>query len=170
MSRKNKRSGRSKAVARKNLSKTCLSTDERIRRALAAMRRGASLSQAARDNGVTSRTIKRKAGTALVQDRPGGRIRATKNDRLIRYLQIPGPDGPREIEVRGSKVASEFARYQAAVNRLLANQRGAVAALAKWRDKKIAGIEIVTDPALLVSQAKVGLLPQSLYRAVGGVA
>src|SRR6266849_9667168 len=87
--------------------------------ALAAMRHGASISRAARENGVTPRTIKRYAGAALVQDRPGGRIRATESDRLVRYLQIPGPNGPIEITVRGSKAASEVAKYKSAVNRFL---------------------------------------------------
>src|SRR5689334_3716622 len=91
---------------------------DRSLKALWAMRRGDSLSRAARDNGVTARTIKRYVGSALVQDRPGGRIRATKSDRLVRYLQIPGPDGrPRDINVRGSKAAGEFASYKADINR-----------------------------------------------------
>src|SRR5689334_21780387 len=66
---------------------------ERALKALWAMRHGDSLSKAARENGVTPRTIKRYVGSALVQDRAGRRIRATKNDRLVRYLQIPGSDG-----------------------------------------------------------------------------
>src|ERR1700758_2183256 len=99
-------------------------------RALSSMRQGTSISRAARDNGVTVRTIKRYVGSALVQDRPGGRIRATKSDRLVRYLQIPGPDGPRNIDVRGSKAASKFAKYKAAINRLLAGDRPA---MAQWR-------------------------------------
>src|ERR1039458_4541347 len=84
-----------------------LQTRNRALRALSAIKRGVTLSRAARENGVTARTIKRYAGAALVQDRPGGRIRATKSDRLVRYLQIPGPVGPIEISVRGSKAASE---------------------------------------------------------------
>src|SRR5437773_234430 len=63
------------------LSRRSQSARERVLDAISAMRRGASLSRAARQNGVTSRTIRRYAGTALVQDRPGGRIRATKADR-----------------------------------------------------------------------------------------
>ena len=125
------------------------------------MRHGASLSSAARENGVSFRTIKRYAGSALVQDRPGGRVRATKSDRLVRYLQIPGPDGPRDVTVRGSKVASKFANYKAAINRLL---RGDKHALDDWRGKKIAGVELITDPKILVEQARKEILPYSLYR------
>lgn len=132
------------------------------------MRQGASISKAARENGVTPRTIKRYLGSALVQDRPGGRIRATKSDRFVRYLQIPGPDGPREIDVRGSKAASQFANYKAAINRLLRGDRDAMAA---WHGAKIAGIELITDTKTLVEQARKEILPYSLYRTLaGGVA
>jgi hypothetical protein len=129
------------------------------------MRRGDTLSQAARENGVTTRTIKRYAGSALVQDRPGGRIRATTSDRLVRYLQIPGPDGPREVTVRGSKAASEFANYKAAINRLL---RGDRHALDRWHGKTIQGIQLITDTKTLVEQARKELLPYSLYRSLAG--
>jgi hypothetical protein len=139
---------------------------ERALKALAAMRQGGSLSKAARDNGVTTRTIKRYVGSALVQDRPGGRIRATKNDRLVRYLQIPGSDGqPRDINVRGSKAASEFASYKADINRLL---RGDRHAMDKWHGRRIAGIELVTDPKTLIDQARKEILPYSLYRSLAG--
>jgi hypothetical protein len=129
------------------------------------MRHGTSISRAARENGVTPRTIKRYAGSALFQDRPGGRIRATKSDRLVRYLQVPGPNGPMEISVRGSKAASEIANYKAAVNRFLRGDRNA---LAKWHGKRIAGVELVTDARVLVDQADKGLLPYALYRSLSG--
>ena len=138
---------------------------ERALKALWAMRQGDSLAKAARDNGVTIRTVKRYVGSALVQDRPGGRIRATKSDRLVRYLQIPGPGGPREITVRGSKTASQFAKYKADINRLL---RGDLHAMTKWHGKKIAGIELITDPTVLFEQARKEILPQPLYRQFSG--
>jgi hypothetical protein len=138
---------------------------DRALHAVADMRHGASISRAARDNGVAPRTIKRYAGSALVQDRPGGRIRATKSDRLVRYLQIPGPDGPIEISVRGSKAAREVARYKGAVNRFLGGDRNA---LADWHGKKIAGIELATSGNTLKDLAERDLLPYSLYRSLSG--
>lgn len=138
---------------------------ERVLKALWAMRRGDTLSRAARDNGVTIRTIKRYAGSALLQDHPGGRIRATKTDRLVRYMQIAGPEGPREITVRGSKAASQFAHYQADINRLL---RGDRHAMAKWHGKKIEGIELITDTKTLVGQARKEILPYGPYRTLSG--
>src|SRR5437870_2419891 len=74
------------------LSPRSFSARDRALHALADMRHGASLFRAAHDNGVTTRTIKRYIGSALLQDRTGGRIRPTKSDRLIRYLQIPTPE------------------------------------------------------------------------------
>ena len=138
---------------------------ERAMAALSAIRRGATLSRAARENGITPRTVRRYVGAELLQDRPGGRIRATKSDSLIRYLVIPGPDGPREISVRGSKTASEFAKYKAAVNRFLRGDRDA---MADWHGKKIAGIELITASNTLKSLADKGLLPYSLYRSFSG--
>jgi len=132
------------------------------------MRRGASLSQAARDNGVTRRTIQKYVGAALLQDRPGGRIRATKSDRFVRYLQIPGLHGPVEIKARGSKEATQAAKYKAAVNRFL---RGDLNSLVPWRGKKIAGIDLITDRQTLKGLAQAERLPYSLYRTLlGGTA
>lgn len=133
--------------------------------ALAQMRHGASISRAARDNGVTVRTMKRYVGSALSQDRRGARIRTTKSDRLVRYLEIPGPHGPIEITARGSKQATEVARYKAAVNRFLA---GDPDALASWHGKKIAGVELITAGNTLKGLAQKELLPYSLYRSLSG--
>ena len=137
----------------------------RVSHGLTAMRHGASASRAARENGMSLRTFRKYAGAALVQDRPGGRIRATKSDRLLRYLQIPGPHGPIDITARGSKVAREIARYKVAVNRFLA---GDLNTLAPWHGKKIAGIELLTESETLKTLAHKDLLPYSLYRSLSG--
>jgi len=138
-------------------------TGIRAFRALAAMRQGASISRAGRENGITPRTIKRYVGAALRQDRPGGRIRARKSDRLLRYLQIPGPNGPIDITARGSKQAKQISSYKAAVNRFLA---GDPKALTRWHGKKIAGIELITNKEILKGLAHKDLLPYSLYRSL----
>jgi hypothetical protein len=166
MGQSKQRKGKGKAIRNSRpLIRRSHESRERALKALWSIRQGDSLSKAARDNGVTARTIKRYAGSALVQDRPGGRIRATKSDRLVRYLQIPGPNGPRDVNARGSKVAAEFAKYKAAVNRLLAGDRDA---LKDWHGKKIAGIPLITDTKTLVEQAHQEMLPYSLYRSLAG--
>ena len=139
---------------------------ERALRALSSMRRGASLSRAARENGVTVRTVQRYVGQALLQNRRGGRIRAGKSDRLTRYLLIPAdPAGSKEIKVRGSRAASEVAKYKAAVNRFLS---GDASALTEWRGKKIAGHALLTDENTLKRLAVSDVLPYSLYRSFSG--
>lgn len=138
---------------------------DRALAALAAIRRGTTLSRAAKENGVSPRTVKRYAGAALIQSHTGGRIRATKSDRLIRYLQIPGRFGPIDIAVRGSEAASEVARYKAAVNRLL---RGDANAMDDWHGKKIQGIELITSTDILIDLAHKDLLPYALYRSLSG--
>ena len=138
---------------------------DRALHALADMRHGASPSQAARDNGVALRTIKKYVGRALVQDRPGARLRASKTDRLVRYVQIPSLFGPVEIKVRGSKQASDAAKYNAAVSRFL---RGDLNALAPWHGKKIGSVELITASSALKGLAQKELLPHSLYRALSG--
>lgn len=151
---------RKKETKREKLSRDC------VFRALYSMRHdGASFARAARENGITQRTFRKYAGAALLQDRRGGRIRASKSDRLVRYLQIPGPNGPIEIKVRGSKTATEVAKYKAAANRFLS---GDGSALAAWHGKKIAGIELITAGNILKTLAVKDLLPYSLYRSFAG--
>lgn len=129
------------------------------------MREGAPLSRAAYENHVSIRTIRRYAGDALVQDRPGARIRVLDADPVPRHLLIPGMYGPREVEAKGLRTAREFAQYQAAVNRFLRGDRNA---LADWHGKKIAGIELITAGNTLKGLAQKDLLPHSFYRAFTG--
>jgi hypothetical protein len=147
------------------LSKRSLAARDRSIHALADIRRGVPPVQALRGNGVTLRTFKKYAGSAIRQDRRGGRIGVTKSDRLVRYMQLPGLNGPIDIEVRGSKEASRAAKYKAAVNRFLG---GDLKALRAWRGKKIAGVELITDPETLKGLAKDELLPYALYRSFSG--
>lgn len=67
--------------------------------------------------------------------------------------------------MHGLKAASDFARYQAAINRFLRGDRNA---LADWHGKKIAGIELITAGETLKGLAQRDLLPHSFYRAFTG--
>jgi len=129
------------------------------------MQRGTSFSVAARNNGIKVGTARKYLGAALRQDRPGGRIYATKSHRLVTYLQIPGKHGAIEITAHGSREATEIARYKAAVNRFLA---GDSKALAPWHGRKIAGVELITDGRTLKDLTQNDALPYSLYRSLSG--
>jgi hypothetical protein len=156
---------KARRVPASQLSERSFSARERSQHALVDMRHGVSPSQAARDNGVTLRTLKKYVGSALVQGRSGGRIRVRKSDRLVRYLQLPGLHGPVDVDAQGSKEATRAARYKAAINRFL---RGDLKALAPWKGKKIAGVELITDGGTLKRLAHDELLPYSLYRSLSG--
>jgi hypothetical protein len=156
---------KTRSILASKLSERSFGARDRALHALWDIRRGSSFAQAARDNGVTRRTIKKYVGAALVQDRRGGRLRATKTDRLVRYVQIPGPLGPVEIKVRGSKQATDAAKYSAAVSRFL---RGDLYALASWHGKRIGGVELITSGPALKGLAQEEFLPHSLYRALSG--
>ncbi len=159
------KSNRPRPVPASKLAERSFSARDRSLHALNDMRHGASISQAARGNGVTARTIRKYVGSALLQDRAGGRIRPTKSDRFVRYLQIPGLNGTVEITAHGSKEAADVARYKAAVNRFLG---GDLKALAPWHGKKIAGVQLITDRQTLKGLYKDEQLPYSLYRSLSG--
>lgn len=164
-SRSRRATPKTRVVPLSKIPKRSFSARDRSLHALRDMRHGASISQAARDNGVSTRTIRKYVGSALIQDRRGGQIRPTKSDRFVRYLLIPGPGGQVEIKARGPKEAADAAKYKAAVTRFLG---GDLEALAPWRGKKIADVQLITDRQVLKGLAKDERLPYSLYRSLPG--
>jgi hypothetical protein len=85
-----------------------------------------------------------------------GRIRAVA-DRYVRRLEIPGPDGPIIIKIRGSKARSEAARFRNDVFRFL---QGDLTAIDKWKGVSIQGHELLTDPRILKLLGQQGNLPE----------
>jgi len=134
--------------------------------ALTAIRHGASLAQAAKAEGVGQRTIRKYVGSALRQDHVGGRVRAVARDRFTRYLQIPGPDGPIQVTVKGSKEATELAAYVSARATFL--RSGDESFLRRFRGKRIGGHALVTDPKILTTQAEQGESFDQLYSSLVG--
>jgi hypothetical protein len=134
--------------------------------ALTAIRHGASLAEAAKAEGVSQRTIRKYVGSALRQDHVGGRITARANDRFTRHLQIPGPDGPVQVTVKGNKEASELAAYVSARAAFL--RSGDESALRRFEGRKIGGHTLVTDPKVLTEQAEQGESFDQLYSSLVG--
>jgi hypothetical protein len=119
--------------------------------ALNAMRTsGVSLTQAARLWQTTPATVRRYVGGALRPD-VGGRYRASASDRLSRRLEFLTAAGPVPITVRGSKAASQVARYWAAVQRYVLT--GQTDALNAFRNQTIRAGKLtyrfLTDAATL---------------------
>src|SRR5690349_7764879 len=67
-------------------------------------------SQAAKDQGIKVRDLWTYIPKAFKKD-TRGRICAIP-DRYVRRMEIPGPDGPIVIKIRGSKARSEVARFR----------------------------------------------------------
>lgn len=125
-----------------------------------------SLEQASRDARVSPKTVKRWAQSALKKD-AGGTWAAKRSDNLLRVLMIPGPDGAREIAVRGSRYASQLAKYWSALHWYL--QTGDASRLLNFRGQSIKNadgvqIPLPTDRAILNRLGSAGVLSfESLY-------
>ena len=112
-------------------------------------------SQAAKDRGVATRDLWKYIPKAFKKD-AGGKIRAVA-DRYIRRMEIPGPDGPIVVKVRGSKARSEWARFRNDVFRFLGGERSA---LDRWKGVRIQGHELLTDPRIIRLLGEQGNLPE----------
>jgi hypothetical protein len=112
-------------------------------------------SQAARDNGVRIRDFWKYIPKAFKWD-SRGRIRAVA-DRYVRRMEVPGPDGPVVIKIRGSKARSDVARFRNDVFDFL---KGDAGALDKWKGVKIQGHELLTDPRMIQLLGEQDNLPE----------
>jgi len=106
--------------------------------------RNLSASRAAQDNGVTSRDLWRYRPKAFKKD-SRGRIRAIA-DQYVRRMEIPSPDGPVVVKIKGYKAKTEIARFRNDVFRFLGGDRSA---LEKWKGVRIQGHELLTDPRII---------------------
>jgi hypothetical protein len=127
-----------------------------------------SLDQAAKEQGISRRTLIRYGDSGLEKR---GRIWVPrKSDQLFRILKMPTPEGSREIGVRSRK-ATLIAEYWNAVQRYL--ETGDGSKLQKFsrksvRDASGAQIPFITDLRLLNRLGSAGVINfTSLYaRAV----
>jgi hypothetical protein len=119
---------------------------------LARMRRtGASLTEAAREEQIDPRTVRKYLKTEL-----RGRGKPTKVDRRKRDMLIPTTVGNAPVTLKGSKQASDLGKYMSAVGKYL--RTGDVEGLGKFEGKSIGGHALITDPDLLISLAQAGAL------------
>jgi hypothetical protein len=135
---------------------------DRALHVLAEMRKDPNLllGRAAQLHGVKPDTVRKYFPSAL--KRVGGRIRVTKSDRYPETLFLPDAQGNSvPIRTRSFKERSEAGQYLRDIGRAL---RGDIRALSKWRGKKIAGVELVTDERELAA-IEPALSDFSLYRS-----
>jgi len=134
---------------------------------LARMRsRGDSLSQAARLEHTTSRTVRKFVGKQLKRG-TSRRYSATTGDTLRRDLSVLSFDGYEPVVVRSSKQAHLAAEHLVAVGRFL--RTGDTEWLKPFIGKRVGGIELLTDPDRLHILADAGLVKlDALYREQRG--
>ena len=107
----------------------------RAMRAVAKMRtEGLSLKKAAREAGVSPRRVVRFGGRAIKKG-ANGRHSITRRDSLLRVMQVPTPDGSRDVALRTSRHASTLGQYWEAVHKYL--RPGDASKILKFRGKRI---------------------------------
>jgi len=147
-------------------------TRNRALAALGQMRRGhLSLSEASRLEHIKPSTVRRYVGSAIRQDKPGGRFRATSGDTLRRDLQILTVNGLTVIQVYGSKNARFIANYLNAVSEYLRTGKREKLDFFKGKTVKVNGknVELITDPAMLSPLAEADVLHfDQLYASATG--
>ena len=134
---------------------------ERALAAIALMRReGMKLRPAAKATGTSPITVWRYAGSALRQQRPGGRIRDSAHDRIARSVNFITPAG-RQSGTSDSRTASALGEHLNAVKTFV-NNRGDSSALKRFENRsfRVSGqvYQFVTDPATLEKLADAGEL------------
>ena len=152
----------SRPIALSRLPERSTAARDRALHVLAEMRKDPNvlLGSAARLHGVKPDTVRKYFPSAL--KRVGGRIRVTKTDRYPETLFLPDAQGNSvPVRTRSFKERSEAGQYLRDVGRAM---RGDTKALSKWRGKKIAGVELLTDERALAAIEPV-LSDFSLYRS-----
>ena len=133
--------------------------------AIARMRReGLSLSAASDEAGTTPETIHKYLAAALRRSKVGRWV-ATKSDRYIRLLSLPGAHGPVVVRARGSDEARFASNYLASVKRWQKTRKSYE--LAPFHGKKIGDFQLITASRTLQALDDAGLLQlDSLYAAL----
>lgn len=129
-------------------------------------RRGESLSQAARLEHTTPRTVRIIVGKQLKRSTLG-RYSATSGDTLRRDINVLGTEGYVPVTVRSSKLPQLASEHLIAVGRFL--RTGDTEWLKPFIGKRVGGVELLTDPERLHILGDAGLVKlDSLYRQQRG--
>jgi hypothetical protein len=111
-------------------------------------------SEAAKDRGISTRDFRTYIPKAFKRD-SSGRTRAIA-DRYVRRMEVPGPDGPVIIKIKGSHARNRIARYR---NDVFSFQQGEPSAIKKWRGVTVQGYKLITDPRILQALGEEENLP-----------
>jgi hypothetical protein len=118
--------------------------------------------RAAQIIGIPFRRVERNVGSALFRDLKG-RIQVTPADRAPRRMLIPTALGDLPIVVRGSRKASLLSKYRRAI------LTGDESELQKFKGKKVAGHELITDIRTIQALLDAGAIdPAEMYAGIQG--
>ncbi len=124
--------------------------------------RGESLSEAARNERTTTRTVRKIVGKQLKRG-TSGYYSVTPGDTFRRDLNVLGSEGYVAVSVHSSKRAQLASEHLIAVNRFL--RTGDSEWLKPFVGKRVGGVELLTDPDRLQVLAGAGLIKlDALYR------
>ena len=129
---------------------------------LRRMQKGASLSAAARREGIKPTTVLRLVGKKLHQDLPGGRFRlATPSQLRIRYLNVPSATGFVIVPTTTRAQRRRFSDFDNAITHF--NRTGDLSKLQPFKGEYFTTVdgervEFVTDPATLEQLAEADAL------------
>jgi hypothetical protein len=132
---------------------------------LSEMRRNPKLklSAAARSFGVKPSVVKKYFRSSL--EKVNGHWRVHKSDRFRETMYLPDREGNSvPVSTRSSKERKKVSKVLRDIGRFY---RGDKRAMNKWRGKRIAGVEVITDPRTLVS-IESQLSDFSIYNAFNG--
>lgn len=126
-------------------------------------------SAAARQAGTTTRNIRKLVPAALIQNRPGARIRVKAADPYSARVEILTDSGAVVVIARGSRQRELAGRHRATYIRVLAGKEP-ISALEQYRGRQIGGQELISDSERLFTLAQAGVLGQldSLYVSPDG--
>jgi hypothetical protein len=136
---------------------------------IARVRRGLSLTKAARLEHIKPKTVQRHVGRALYRSGSNKPWKVTRTDRLSAKMLITTDRGLIFDVVRGSVERIRLSRYDIALRKWRAGEDGAEQELASFKGQTVAGHVLITDPDLLIQLEEAGQLDfDNLYYSVGG--
>ena len=143
---------------------------DRALHALALMRRGESLSAACKAEHIKPQTFLRYVGNVVRHDKPGGRFRVAKTDRLVRHLQqVQSTEGAIDVDAKWITRAREFSDHANAIAHF--NRTGDTSRLKRFEERTFSAFgrryTFLTDPAKLIELVEADALHlDSLYASI----
>jgi hypothetical protein len=138
--------------------------------AINRVRRGESksLSQAARAEGTTVKSIRELLPSALIKNRRGGRLLVKAGDPYSERVEIVTNQGRLVVTAHGSRERDLAGRHRATYLRVLVN-KDPKSALKQFRNKTVGGHKLISDFRRLSILAQAGVLDHldNLYVSSG---